>query len=128
MHPLTYEIINSKLEKNVTNPCLFHSKEREDEEQDRLFLTTRYGKRDRSYPDGNRLNKKRLTRFINSAEGNQIDRRNHFIEVNKAILELKSDLRIGMSYLNELLEALPKECDSYITYLKNLEEPSERMQ
>ena len=114
--------------KSVTNPSFFHSKEREDEEQDRLFLTTRYGKRDRSYPGGNRLNKKKLTKFINTVEGNQLDGRNHFIEVTKAILELKSDLIIGMSYLNELLEALPKECDSYITDLKDLEEPSGRMQ
>ena len=113
--------------KSVTNPSFFHSKEREDEEQDRLFLTTRYGKRDRSYPGGNRLNKKKLTKFINTVEGNQIDGRNHFIEVTKAILELKSDLRIGMSYLHGLLDAFQRECHSSMIDLKNLEGPSGRM-
>ena len=128
MYQLTYEI-NPLIQslKSVTNPSFFHSKEREDEEQDRLFLTTRYGKRDRSYPGGNRLNKKKLTKFINTVEGNQLDGRNHFIEVTKAILELKSDLRIGMSYLHGLLDAFQRECHSSMIDLKNLEGPSGRM-
>ena len=60
-------------------------------------------------------------------EGNQMDGRNYFIEVTKAILELKSDLRIGMSYLHGLLDAFQRECHSSMIDLKNLEGPSGRM-
>jgi len=97
---------------------------REDEDQDRLFLTTRYGKRARGYLEGKPFDKEESIKWMNSAGGNQVTAKNGFTEVNRAIDQLKMEClyhRIG------LLNAIQKEYAVTLIALKNLEGQTKEM-